>query len=190
MKQYLGLVFLLAAVSGFAGEGGFSHSISAADFESAGLNQLSPAQLKHLEELITAYKSPDVTAARRVADEAIAAKKAAEAETQAAKSEIVESKKNTKGFMAKAKVFLVPGTKIEYMVIKSAIAGKFEGWEGSTVFALANGQRWQVINHGDHYFTPPMDNIEVQISPSAFGAYWMDFPSLNARVRVKLLPDK
>ena len=179
----------MVVVSGWADEGGFSHSISRGDFESVGLNQLTPAQLKHLDELIAAYKSPDVAAARRQTEEAIAARKAAEAETKAVKSEVAESKKNSQGFLAKAKVLLVPGTKIEYAVIKSTVAGKFEGWDGHTVFTLVNGQRWQVINRGDRYFTPPMDNVEVQVSSSAFGGYMMDFPGLNVQVRVRLLSD-
>jgi len=190
MKQCLWLVFLVATAAGLAEEKSFSRAISPADFESVGLNQLSPAQLKHLDELINAFKNPDVAAARRVAEEAVAAQKAAEAEVKAAKAEVAESKKSNQGFLAKAKVLLVPGTKIEYAVIKSTVAGKFEGWGGQTVFALANGQRWQVINRDDHYFTPPMDDVEVEVSAASFGGYWMDFPALNVRVRVKLLSSR
>lgn len=189
MQRIFGLILLMAAASGLAEEGGFSHSISRGDFESVGLDQLSPAQLKRLDELIAAYKSPDVAAARRQAEEAITARKAAEAEAKAAKAEAADVKKGNQGFLAKAKVLLVPGTKIEYAVIKSTVAGKFEGWEGHAVIPLVNGQRWQVINSGDRYFIPPKDNVEVQVSSSAFGGYMMDFPGLNVQVRVRLLPD-
>ena len=87
-------------------------------------------------------------------------------------------------------MLLVPGTKIEYAVVKSTIVGKFEGWDGYTVFPLANGQRWRVANSGEHFFTPPVENVEVEISPAALGGFWMNVPSLSISVRVRLLSDK
>jgi len=114
---------------------------------------------------------------------------AAQAETKAAKAEVTESKKSSQGFFAKAKVLLVPGTQIEYAVIKTTITGKFEGWEGHTMFHLANGQRWQVVNSNENYFTPPKENVEVEISPATLGGFWMNFPALKTRVRVRLLSD-
>jgi hypothetical protein len=187
MKQCLWLVFLVATAAALAEEKNFTRTISPADFESVGLNQLSPAQLKHLDELINAFKNSDVAAARRVADEALQAKRASEAEAKAARAEAAESRNSSQGFLAKAKVMLVPGTQVEYAVIKTTIPGKFEGWKGPTVFALANGQRWRVANSGEHYFTPPMDDVEVQITPAVLGGYWMFFPQLGKQVRVKLV---
>jgi hypothetical protein len=187
MKLFLlGGVFFLA-VAGIAAEADFSKSVSPEDFAAAGLGQLSPAQLKHLDELVNAYQNPAVAAARRTADEALQAKRAAEAEAKAARAEVAESKTTNRGFLAKAKVMVMPGTRIEYAVIKSTIPGKFEGWESGTVFVLANGQRWRVANSGDHYFTPPKDNVEVQITPAMLGGYWMFFPLFDKQVRVRLL---
>jgi|NGEPerStandDraft_6_1074524.scaffolds.fasta_scaffold14705_2 hypothetical protein len=184
-----GLVFLALAGSGRAGEEKFSQSIKADDFSAAGLNHLSPAELSRLDALVAAYKNGVIADARRSADEALSAKRAAEAEAKAAKAEVAESKKSSQGFLAKAKVMVVPGTKIEYAMVKSTIPGKFRGWENHTVFVLANGQRWQVVN-GDRYFTPTKENIEVEITPSVLGGYWMNFPVLGTQVRVKLLYDK
>ena len=163
--------------------------------------RLNPEERRKLDKLVQAFKEGQVTAAQKSAAGAIEAKRTAEAEAQAAKEEArvakeeakaakIESKASDRGFLAKAKVLLVPGTKIEYAEIRSTIEGTFEGWDGKTIFHLANGQRWKVVNSGDRYFVPPQQNVEAVISPAVLGGYWMSFPSLDARVRVKLLTDK
>lgn len=199
-----GLLFIAAATLGWTEEASFSQSISPEDFNAAGLQRLTPAERQHLDEMVTAYKKGLVAEAQHTAEEALKAKQAAqhsaeealkakqvaEAETQAAKAAAIESKGSEKGFFAKAKVKVVPGTKIEYAEIKTTIPGKFEGWSGKTVFHLANGQHWQVANSGDRYFTPPVQNVEVEIRQASFGGFWMFFPAQDVRVRVKLLGDK
>jgi hypothetical protein len=189
MKQWLFgcVIFLVAVALGFADGELFSRSVSPEDFNAAGLGQLSPLQLKRLDELVGAYRASVVTAARRTADEALQAKRATETEAKAAQVEAAESKNSSQGFLPKAKVMLVPGTPVEYAMIKTTIRGKFEGWESQTVFTLANGQRWQVANPGEHYFTPAKDDIVVQITPARLGGYWMFFPLLEKQVRVKLI---
>ncbi|MEJ1974150.1 MAG: hypothetical protein WDM96_17345 [Lacunisphaera sp.] len=189
-------------------EEGFTQSIPPEEFKAAGLNRLTADERKHLDELIFAYKNGLVVAARRSEEEALKAKQAAEAETRtakteaaakaakaeaeikAAKAEAVEAKGGSPGFWARAKVKLVPGTQIEYAEIKAVIEGSFEGWQGHSVFRLNNGQRWQVVNDGESYFTPPIKNVEVEIRPSAFGVFGCIYPTLHTRVRVKLVGDK
>ncbi|HEY4302343.1 MAG TPA: hypothetical protein VGM73_15835 [Candidatus Didemnitutus sp.] len=196
------IVLALVPVAAIADDASFSGAVAPDDFKAAGLDKLSPEQLRRLNELVRAYKNDELAAARKSQEEARAAQKAAEADAKkavaaaekartaaeadakAAKSEIAESKKASQSFFSKAKVLLVPGTTIEYAVIKTTIVGKFNGWEGRTVFELANGQYWQVTNSGESYFTPPKENVEVMISPAALGGFWMDFPMLKTRVRV------
>lgn len=185
-----GGLILIGAICARAAEDDFTRSISSADFEAAGLDRLSPAQRQHLDALVAAFKQGLVTAARKSADEAREAKQKAEealAAQHAAEAEATEAKRDRKGFFAKAKVMIVPGTRIEYAEIKSALVDPFEGWNGQTVFRLANGQRWQVINSNERFFTPPKGNVEVEIRQAALGGFWMYFPSLDKQVRVKLL---
>jgi len=203
-RMLAGLLFIAATTLGRAEEAPFSHAISPEDFNAAGLQRLTPAERKHLDEMVSAYKQGLVAAAQhtaeealvaqqaaqRSAEEAVKAKQVAEAETKAAKAEAIESKGSDKGFFAKAKVKVVPGTKIEYAEIKTTVLGKFEGWSGRTIFNLANGQRWQVANSGDRYFTPPVQNVEVEIRQASLGGFWMFFPAQDVRVRVKLLGNK
>lgn len=200
------LIMLLATLAR-AREGDFTQSISPEDFKAAGLDRLTPAERQRLDELIAGFRQKLVTAAghsaeearaaRQEAAEALAAKRAAEAEAKAArdeakaiKAESAETKASSKGFFAQARVMLVPGTNIEYAEIKSTIAGKFEGWDGRTILPLANGQRWQVINSNERYFTPPKDNVAVEIRPAALGGFWLYLPDLKKQVRVKLLGDR
>jgi hypothetical protein len=208
MRRFFFSGFLLVcATLGRPAEGDFTRSISPDDFKEAGLDQLSPAQRQHLDALIAGFKqgltiaarqsAEEARVARQKADEALVAQRAAEAETKlakdeakAVKAEAAETKTDRKGFFAKARVMIVPGTKIEYAEIKSTVLGKFEGWEGRSVFRLANNQRWQVANSDEHYFTPPEDNVEVEIRPAALGGFWMYFPAIGKQVRVKLLGDK
>lgn len=200
-----GGLFLFVTVLGWADESGFSQTISPEDFKAAGLERLTPEERKRLDEMVAAYKKGLVTAAQTTADEAVKAKQAAEAEakvakeetiaakkeTQAVKAEAAEAKGGNQGFFSKAKIKVVPGTKIEYAEITSTIRGNFEGWSGRTIFVLENGQRWQVANSDDRYFTPPVQNVPVAIRPAALGGFWMSFPTLDEiRVRVKLLSSK
>lgn len=202
-----GLLLVCATLGRMAGAD-FTRSISPDDFKAAGLDQLTPAQRQHLDALIAGFNQGLATAARQSAeeariarqkaDQALAAQHAAEVVARSAKAEAkalneaeaAETKAERKGFFAKAKVQVVPGTKIEYAEIRSTVLGKFEGWEGRTIFRLANNQRWQVANSNEHYFSPPAENVEVEIRPAALGGYWMFFPSLGKQLRVKLLADK
>lgn len=210
---FAGLLLLITVTQGRADEPDFTQSISEADFTAAGLERLTPDERRHLDKLISAAQqklmagalrsAEEARVAKQKADEALAAKYVAEAEAKAMKEQVKAAKheaevskaesvepKASRGFFAKAKVMIVPGTKIEYAEVQSTILGKFEGWKGRTILRLANGQRWQVVNSDERYFTPPTENVEVEIRPAALGGFWMYFPSLNQRVRVKLLGDK
>lgn len=205
-----GLLLLITVAQGWADELDFTQSLSEADFTAAGIGRLTPAERRHLDKLIAAAQqnlaadarqsAEKAQAAKQKAEEAMAAKNAAEAEARAmkaaakheaelSKAESVEAKAS-KGFFAKAKVMIVPGTKIEYAEVQSKISGKFEGWNGRTIFYLVNGQRWQVANSDERYFTPPEDDLAVEIRPAAMGGFWLYLPALKKQVRVKLLPDK
>jgi hypothetical protein len=201
-----GFLFTVLASVVLAEDAPFTQTIGTDDMAATGLDKLTPAQLSRLDALVSAYKSGELESARKSAEDALAAKKAAEAEAKAAKAdavatkqaaaaatkeakaEVQEIKRTSLGFFSKAKIMLMPGTKVEYAVVYSTIPGKFEGWEGLQVFHLANGQTWQIANNGPGYYTQKQD-IAVEVSPSELGGYWMRFPSLDQQVRVRLLSD-
>jgi hypothetical protein len=153
--------------------------------EALAAQQAAEAQVRAAEDKARAAeeKSRAAEEKSKVAEEK---SKAAEEKSKAAKAEVVELKKTDFGFFSKAKILLMPGTKVEYAVIKSTVTGSFEGWYPNTIFHLANGQAWQV-QHGGQYYTRPTENMEVEVTQSALGGFWMRFPSLDQQVRVRLL---
>lgn len=203
-SSLLALLIMAMTVYSRAEETKFSQTISPAEFEAAGLKHLTPEERAKLDRLVQVFADAQVKGVQKSAAAAVEAKRIAEAEAEAARQEARvakdeakaakvqarESKANDRGFFAKAKVLVVPGTKIEYAEVRSTIEGAFEGWMGKTIFQLANGQRWQVSNSDERYFVPPRENVEVQIRPAALGGFWMFFPSLDKQVRVKLLSEK
>ena len=184
---------VLVSCTSLWADGDFYVKLSSQDFAAAGLDKLTAEERKHLAKLIEAYKKDAFAEGRKVEKAAVIAAQAAA--PRPAKSEQASNPSSANlaghslGFLEKAKVLLKPGTQVEYEPIKSTIVGRFEGWESNTVFFLANGQRWQVVNGGS-YFTPPKHDMEVEITPAALGGYWMDFPSLSTRVKVKPLGER
>ncbi len=177
---------MMITLTAVRAEEAFSKAIRPEDFTAAELDKLSPEALARLDALVQAYKSGAVAKARAEA-EAQAAKAAAAVAAAAAKEKAMEKEKEkaaSPGFFAKAKVLLMPGTKIEYSELESRLVGNFTGWEGRKVFTLENGQHWQVANGGE-YFSPPVPNPKVKITPAALGGFWMTIEGTGVRVRVK-----
>lgn len=186
-------------------ESNFTSVVSPEDYSAAGLNQLTPDQIARLNALVERYKSGELAAAQQAAEEAVAAKQAAElvaqraeekardAETAAAKAELERANAPAanpgKNFLAKAKGFFKASDDKAEAVVESTIPGPFQGWSPKQVFVLANGTRWQVAN-ADYYYTPRMQNPRVLVLPAALTGYWLRFPELKTQVRVKFLSDK
>jgi hypothetical protein len=171
-----GLFSLVVSTQLAAGES-FLEVLPPAESKAAGLDKLTPEERNHLGALVEAYKNNTLTASERAT---------AKSEAVPPTNESSASKSKGPGLLAKAKVLLPLGTQVEYGAIKSTIPGKFQGWDGRTVFTLANGQRWQVANGGS-YYTRSIEDIEVEITPATLGGFWMSFPTLKAQVRVKLV---
>jgi hypothetical protein len=183
-----------------AAEETFSRAVTADDFSRAGLDLLSPAQRRNLDELVEKYKSGALAAARKSADEALAAKRAAEAEARAAKAEagaaraeagaakaqVGELKQSNISLVARAKAALASASKPEDAPASTTVTGKFTGWNNGSVLALANGQSFRV-DGGERYYTPTIENPRVDILPASMGGYWLRFPDLGMQVRVNLV---
>jgi hypothetical protein len=187
MKRLLGLgLFWAGMLAAAAAEENFSRAVRAEDFSAAGLGKLSPAELARLDTLVRDYKSGALIAARREAEAAAQARAAAEtraAQAEAKAESVAKEKKSEPGLLAKAKVMLTPGTKVEYETIETRIAGDFKGWDARTIFTLENGTRWKILNGGS-YYTPAVASPKVTVTPASFGSFWLDIDGVNQRVRV------
>ena len=183
------LLFALLARA-VAAEGSFSSTVSPIELAATGLAGLTPAQLARIDALVDAYRSGSLAVARRTADEAVAAKRVAEARLAAANAEVAKSTAvpnstgGTKDLPRAAGPEKLGGEPIE-----SSLMGNFEGWVPRQIFTLANGQRWQVANN-ESYYSSPRTNLRVLIVPAAFAGYWLRFPALGAEVRVVLVSDR
>lgn len=186
MKSWLGglLIGGVVATTVGAAEVVFSQTLPSTAFVAAGLEKLTPAELARLDALVRDYQSGALERARRETEAAEA--RAAEAERKAVAAPAIRvepEKKADPGLLAKAKVLLTPGTKVEYAAVESRLAGEFRGWEVRTVFTLENGQRWQVTG-GESYVTPPVPGPAVKIVPGALGSFWMTIEGVRPRVKV------
>jgi plastocyanin len=192
-RLFAAILMLSMLAGGLCAQEKFSEAVRPEDFSAAGLAKLSAQERTRLDVLVEAFKSGALATARREAEAAAVARIAAEARaTQAeraveqAKAETKQAKQAEAGFLAKAKVMLTPGTEVEYLAVESRIRGTFSGWEGRQIFTLENGQRWQLANP-DSYYTPEMEGPKVLITPAALGGFWMSFPELRKKLRVKPL---
>ena len=70
-------------------------------------------------------------------------------------------------------------------VIESRIEGDFEGWEGDTIFILANGQIWQQVSYDYeyHYAYRP----EVTIIKTNNNRYMMIVEGMDEKIYVERL---
>jgi hypothetical protein len=182
---WLGLATALAGVA--HAEEKFSQAIRMADFSAAGLSKLTPEELARLDTLISDFKSGALDAAKRdiAAAEAKAAQAQAEARVSAEKAERLQNEQAKANAAAaqKAATVVTAGTKVEYEPLQSRIDGTITGWERRTIFRLENGEYWRVTDN-DTYFSRPMVNPKVEITPTALGGYWMKIEGINVRVRV------
>jgi len=201
LRRRLSLAARCAALLGLAvaasaatpAEPPFSQAVPAPDFAAAGLGKLSPDELARLDALVRAYQSGALARAQREAAAASARAAAAEAKAAEAaaraKAAPAHAPASTAGdkpdtsLLARAKVLLTPGTKIEYVTVESRLAGDFRGWDGRTVFTLENGQRWQAQG-GDPYVTPAVRSPAVKIVPGAMGSFFLHVEGVRPRVRV------
>lgn len=71
----------------------------------------------------------------------------------------------------------------------SKISGEFLGWENGTVFRLANGQRWRVIDTPLYYVPKRRASVDpaVSITPSLMGAWRLQVEGHSVRAKVQRL---
>jgi hypothetical protein len=68
--------------------------------------------------------------------------------------------------------------------ITSTIVGNFAGWGPSTLFTLANGQVWKVVD-GSSADLAPVSNPPVKIVRNMFGTMFLEIEGTNASPKVR-----
>ena len=68
--------------------------------------------------------------------------------------------------------------------IESTIVGNFSGWGPATLFTLANGQVWKVVD-GSAADLAPVSNPPIKIVRNMFGTMFLEIEGTNASPKVR-----
>jgi hypothetical protein len=129
--------------------------MTVADFRAAGLNKLTPQELKFLNHWLRTH--------------GLVQSKAATEHNQSQPVAPPSPPSPTQQPRAKFHAHLV---------------GPFRGWSGHTVFRLNNGEVWKQAESGA-YSCPSIDNPQVTIKPMILGSWLMYVQGCNQSVRVE-----
>lgn len=172
----------------------FSTALTPAEFAGAGLTKLSPAELEELNRLIRAHESGELTRAREAARKAEAdaaralheAHVAAEKQAARAATEPPAAAGSAPALKESLlnRIRLKPGTQIDYDTLESELVGDFSGWRAGTVFTLANGQRWRVIQ-GDYESPRDSTRRRAWIKPGLLGTFFIEIEGIKGRAKVE-----
>lgn len=172
----------------------FSTALTSKEFAGAGLAKLSPAELAELDRLIRAHESGELARAREAARKAEAeATRALQQARAAAEKQPTRATAETPAIAASApsrkeslldRIRLKPGTQVDYDTLESELTGDFAGWRVGTVFTLANGQRWRVIQ-GDYESPRDPTRRRVWIKPGLLGTFFIEIEGIRGRAKVE-----
>jgi len=191
------LVLALVCVSQARADEDFTHKLTPAEFQSAGLSKLTPAELAQLDALIHAHEQGVVATATAQTAQQVTVKVTQQvtaqvtatvrAQTQAEDHKEEEKKAASVGFMDRLKVMLKPGTEVSYTTLDAHILPPFDGWDKGTVITLDNGQRWKVVDNSSDFRRKITAPLHVRIFPGSMeGAFFMEVDG-GGRPKVKYL---
>ncbi|HEU5077961.1 MAG TPA: hypothetical protein VFT72_02040 [Opitutaceae bacterium] len=160
---------VLLAGSAFA-DTSLKDELSPREFESAGLNRLTPAELANLNRLVRVDREHGSSAARD----------SERASPQKQNTFSVEG--GAAGFGREEKVVrqLDRETPKE---IRSRILGEFKGWTGHSTFRLENGQVWRQTDGSS--FTARLKDPVVIIRKASLGSYRLKIEGFSTQTTVQ-----
>ncbi len=145
------------------------------EFEQAGLDKLSPAELEFLNQWLKddrgAVSPPKAAAAPAAGAPAQASSATATAPTVAARESATIDQR---GLRPKDS---------SRTPIEARIDGKFTGWSGRTRFKLDNGMVWQQVGSGE--VRANSDSPKVTIEPKSLGSWKLYVEGVGRSVKVK-----
>ena len=157
------LIPFLSAISSVSGVD-LRERMTAEEFAAAGLSRLSAKELTVLESWMAQEMGEERRKGAREAADLPEGEEAFGLETVASKV---------------AAIFKSKGPKR----VVSTIEGKFNGWDGDTVFRLANGQVWKQTDSDRFYIS--VEDPKVEIKRAAFGSYLLSPKGYGSSVRVR-----
>jgi len=170
MHKLLSALLALSIGASLQASEGFSsleEQMTGKEYSAAGLHKLSQGELDALNAWIRSRSLATLDAP------AAATAAAATAATGADKAS-----EDMRGFEGRQ------GSDEERTTITSRIVGKFDGWDGQTVFRLENGMIWVQADKRKSYIRP-VDNPVVYIEPSLFDSWRLHVEGQKADCKVR-----
>ncbi|WEN14729.1 hypothetical protein PY254_16070 [Rhodanobacter sp. AS-Z3] len=143
--------------------------MGAAQFNQAGLDKLSPAELvslqkwlaTHAVEMAAAVPASEVSSANVVAD-------------KGASQSIAATQKKSDKARSKAS-----------RIVTSPIAGRFDGWGPGSVIVLQNGQKWRISDDSSLQVTRSLESPVATVKPGVLGSWMLKVEGYNTSARVR-----
>lgn len=158
MNKRFPAVLLLALALPAAAQQGFSsleEQMTGKEFESAGLEKLTPQELEALNQWIRGRSLATLDAARAPA---------LPPDGRGFENQQIKNMDRT--------------------TITSRLVGTFSGWDGETVFTLENGMIWAQADK-DKFYIRPIENPVVKIEPGAFKTWRLSVEGYGSECRVE-----
>jgi len=164
-KFLITLLALSCSASLFAAEGfsSLEEQMTGKEFMAAGLGKLSTEELAALNAWIRSRS--------------LATLDSPKAGTAAAAAVVTETQEDMRGFKSK-------NDEPDRTPITSRIVGRFNGWDGQTVFKLENGMIWGQADK-DKFWVKEVENPVVTIEPGMFGTWRLSIEGYNSDCRVE-----
>jgi len=157
------LLLLTVSLSALAAEGfsSLEEQMTGKEYMAAGLDKLSPQELDALNAWIRAHSLATLDQATAVASTGASASASGNKDMRGLKTD--SSDKSP---------------------ISSTIKGKFNGWDGQTVFKLENGMIWAQADK-DKFYIKEVENPKITIEPGMLGSWYLQVEGSNSRCKVK-----
>ena len=151
---------LCAALTADEGFSSLEEQMTGTEFSGAGLDKLTPQELEALNAWIRrrSLATLDAAPAATAADSAAAASG------------------DRRGFK--------DDDDEERNTITSRIIGRFNGWDGQTVFKLENGMIWEQADK-DKFYVKDIQNPVANIEPGMFGRWHLSVEGHDSECRVE-----
>ena len=164
-KLLITLLALCFSASLFAAEGfsSLEEQMTGKEFMAAGLGKLSTEELAALNAWIRARS--------------LATLDSPKAGAAAATVVVAETQEDMRGFKTEK-------DEPDRTPITSRIVGRFNGWDGQTVFKLENGMIWGQADK-DKFWVKEVENPVVTIEPGMFGTWRLSIEGHNSNCRVE-----
>lgn len=143
--------------------------MGSAEFNQAGLDKLSPAELARLEQWLATHATELASAvpASAVSSASVAADKGASRSTASSEKKVAAAAKKAS------------------RIVVSPIAGRFTGWRPGSVIVLQNGQKWRISDDSSLTLTRPMDSPVATVKAGVLGGWMLKIEGYNTSGRVQ-----